>query len=61
MTPSKDYLIKLGAVGRGEIIEGKCTGCGGNGHERIDRGLLCGCWCAPCFEEAKRKAREKSW
>ena len=48
-TPSKDYLIKLAAVSRGDIIEGECEGCKGKGRERVHAGLLCGCWCDVCF------------
>lgn len=59
--PSKDYLMKLAAVRRGEIIKGDCKGCGKEGHERVDGGLLCGCWCDPCFEDMVRECRSRSY
>lgn len=63
MTPDKDYLIKLGKVGRGEIIKGKCQGrdCEKDGQERIEGGLLCGCWCDECFAAMVAECRSRSW
>lgn len=58
--PSKEYLIKMGAVGRGDIIKGACEGCGEEGHERMDKGLLCGCWCNACFDKLVRECRSRS-
>jgi len=58
---SKEYLIKLGAVGRGEIIKGKCEGCGEEGRERMNGVLLCGCWCDKCFDELRMDCRKRSW
>ena len=55
--PSKDYLLKLAAVGRGEIIKGTCK-CGREGRERMNAGgLLTGCWCDVCHEKRERNGK----
>lgn len=58
--PPKEYLVKLAAVNRGNVIKGTCLGCKEPGRERVDGGLLCGCWCDRCFERSVRSCRSKS-
>lgn len=58
---SKDYTDKVRRIHGGEKINGKCLYCGEDGTERVDNGLLCGCFCEKCFYDMIRSCRSKSW
>lgn len=61
MPLDREYFDKVRRIRNGEKIEGECLRCKGPGQERIEGGLLCGCWCEKCFTDMVYECRSKSW